>query len=266
MTRRFSSHTSGFTLVELMAAMAVGAIVLLMAAEMLGRTGADYGRISGGVGTERETRAALGQIQSDAAMAVPATGQIFDTRSQQGDWPSHRLGFLCLQPPEAQSDDGRIGDLCAVHYYLKDLKVGNQTVRCLMRGFCESAEAFSALRSGGNLRTLFTETERDEPIAFGVLGFEAWPMKRDTKGNWLPWESPKKSGNAGNANAAGTAPSTPDALRLRLVLATRETMGKLRTPDDWDGHGPTSHLLGTPSKANTNPNLRLAERLVPFRR
>ena len=270
MTRQPARHAcSGFTLVELMAAMAVGAVVLLMAAELLGRVGADYGRISGGVGTEREVRAALGQIQSDASMAVPLAGQQFDTRSQQGDWPSHRLGFLCLQPSEAQSDAGRIGDLCAVHYYLKDLKVGGQTVRCLMRGFRESQETFAALRNGGNLNSLFAETDRDEPIAFGVLGFEAWPMKRSTKGTWLPWEPRKTSGNATAAESNPTAsptPDTPEALRLRLVIATRETMGKLQTPEDWDARGPSAHLLGTPAKAETNPNLRVAERLVPFHR
>ena len=267
MTRRSTSHATGFTLVELMVAMTLGAVVLLIAAEMLGRTGGNYGRISGGIGTERELRAALGQIESDAATAVPAAGQVFAADSR-GDWPSHRLGFLTLQAPEAQSDDGRIGDLCAVHYYLKDLKVDGRTVRCLMRGFRESKETFAVLRGGGNLRSLFADDQRDEPIAFGVLGFEAMPMKRSANGRWLPWSAPKKQGAASVAGADSPppGPAAPDALKLRLILATRETMGKLRTPDDWDGKGEFAHLLGSPAKAEKNRNLRVGERLVPFRR
>jgi prepilin-type N-terminal cleavage/methylation domain-containing protein len=258
MARSTAVFADGFTLIELMAAMAVGAIVLMVAAQMLGKAGGDYSRISGGVETEREMRAALGQIESDAATARPVAGQVFETRTDR--WPSHRIGFLCLQPPAAQSDKGRVGDLCAVNYYLKDLRVGGRVVRCLMRGFRESGETFAMLRAGGSLAGLFAESARDEPVAFGVVAFEAGPVKRAADGSWQPWKAPEKS----RQDAGAPAADGPEALRVRLVVATREMMGKLQTPDDWDGKGEAGQRLGPPGEASRNPGLRTGEILAGF--
>jgi len=261
-SRPTGKAVGGFTLIELMAAMAMGAIVLLIAAEMLRRAGDDYSRISGGVGTGREMRTALRQIESDSATACPIAGQVFETGP--GSWPSHRIGFLCLQPDGAQSDKGRIGDLCAVNYYLKDLAVGGRVVRCLMRGFHESEESFDALRGGGSLEGLFAASERDEPIAFGVVAFEAWPVERAGDGSWRPWSRPKKS--SGTTGADAVPPEGPEALRLRMVVATKEMMGKLRSADDWDGKGEFGRLLGSPGDAEKNAGLRIGESLASFGR
>lgn len=209
----------GFTLIELMFSMAIGSIILLLAAAVLGSSGDGYERISGGVASEREARALITRLSSDLATArFHADGVIGkDAVSRPGD----RLGFLSLQPAQAQTDAGRIGDLCAVNYYLKDLSIGGKTVRCLMRGFRESGETFDALR-GGAVAALFVERANlDEPLAFGVVSFEARPKSRDATGEWIDWQK---------SNVAG-----PEAFEVKLVLARRELAGKLKSPGDWDG-------------------------------
>ena len=240
-------HRGGFTLLELLVTMSIGAVLLLVAATMLGRAGDSYSQGSGSVAAEREARAVLTQMGDDFAKAVWHQDTIFEAGGE--GWKRARTGFLSLQPEDAQSEDGRSGDLCAVHYYVKDIQAGPTTVRCLMRGFRESGEVFPALRAG-SLTPMFAEEDTDEPVAFGVLAFEATPLTRELgTGNLIDWTQ------TGNPVTTG-----PDFLRLRLVVARRELLGKLATSSDWD----SSPLRGDPLKASENRNLEVYEVLQRF--
>ena len=241
-------HRGGFTLLELLVTMAISTVLLLVAATMLGRAGDSYGQGSGSVAAEREARAVLTQMGEDFAKAVWHKDTIFEAGGE--GWKRARTGFLSLQPEDAQSDDGRSGDLCAVHYYVKDIQVGPSTVRCLMRGFRESGEVFPALRDG-SLTPMFAEEDTDEPVAFGVLAFEATPLVRDDGGQLVNWQS--MNPNVPTATA-------PDFLRIRLVVARRELLGKLATTRDWD----SNPLRGDPLKASENRNLEVYEVLQRF--
>jgi prepilin-type N-terminal cleavage/methylation domain-containing protein len=232
-------YAKGFTLVEMMVAMAIGSIVLLLGAVMLGSAGDGYARLSGGVSGEREARALLSQLSADLATARWHADTLFERKS--GDWAADRVGFLTLQAPDAQSDAGRIGDLCAAWYYIKDMPVGGRVVRCLMRGVCESDDTLSAVR-GGSVGGLFVPTGRDEPVAFGVVAFEARPKVRNAGGRWEDWQ--KISG------------APPDAVEVRLVVARREAMARLVSVRDWDGMTEQAKkILGDPAIPQNNPRL-----------
>jgi len=203
----------GFTLIELLVSMAVGMIILIAAAALLGQTGTGYERVGGGVGAEREARALLTQLAADLSTSVAAADyQLFE--ADDSGWRTDRIGFLSLQPADAQSQDGRIGDLCAVNYYIKDLQIAGRTVRCLMRGFRESAETFELAREV-DLDPLFAAGERDEPVAFNVVSFVAQPVVRRDGGGWENWSE--------------NSPTRPTGLDVRLVIARRDLAGKLRT-------------------------------------
>lgn len=234
----------GFTLIELMFSMAIGAIILLAAASVLGSSGDGYERVGGGVATEREARAAIGQLTSDLSTALFRKGDVVD--KSDASWPADRIGFLCLQPAMAQTHAGRIGDLCAVNYYLADLSINGRTVRCLMRGFRESAETFRAL-GNDDLTPLFAaRPSRDEPVAFGVVSFEARAKSSDTSGLWIDWLENDMTG--------------PDAIETRLVLARRGLAARLKTPGDWN----RSRLLGKPSEAARNKDLDVCGTMIGF--
>lgn len=215
----------GFSLVELMFSMAIGSMILILAASVLGSSGDGYERVGGGVASEREARALITQLASDLSSGrFHKDGVIVKSSAL---WPVDRLGFLSLQPAQAQTDAGRIGDLCAVSYYVEDLNIGGKTVRCLMRGFRESGETFSALR-GGSIAPLFAANAGlDEPVAFGVVSFEARPRSRNAGGLWGDWIKNDSTG--------------PEVIDVRLVLARRELAGKLKSPGDWDAAGMSGH-------------------------
>lgn len=244
------SSLYGFSLVELSCSIAVGSIVLLLAASMLGSSGDGYLKISNDIANSREVRAIVSQLISDLATAKYHPTQIIE--NPPSSWPSHRLGFFSLQAPQMQSDQGRIGDLCAVNYYLANLELEGKTVRCLMRGMRESADTYAALKTE-SARTLFEKNPtRDEPIGFGVVSFEVQPKIKSSSGEWVDWES------------SATDASAPGALALRLAIASQTLSAKLKSSDDWDGNGANSKFLGKPGEAPSHPHLDVHEILIRF--
>lgn len=202
----------GMTLLELMVSLAVGLMILLLAAAMLRRSGDDYDHLNGSIGSDREAREWIHQLSTDLSSAIYHKESVLEAGSG--------LGFLSLQPASAQASAKRIGDLCAIHYYLKDLTIGDRTVRCLMRGFRESGETFDALRED-RVASLFSErADQDEPVAFGVISFEAHPRSRDAIGTWADWQN--------HSNLC------PEVLDVKLTLARRNLVRKLHQPSDWD--------------------------------
>lgn len=227
-----------------MVSMVIGSVLLLAAASMLGVSGDHYKRIGGGVHAEREARALVTQLTSDLSSATFHKDGVFETSSTT--WSADRLGFFSLQSAEAQTDAGRIGDLCAVNYYIKDLTIGGRAVRCLMRGFRESKDAFEALRSD-SVSLLFAPRETtDEPVAFGVVSFEARPKSRDASGKWTAWIS--------------NDITAPDAVEIRLAIVRPELAARLKTKADWDGNG----LLGDPSAARRNKDMEVYSLMIRF--
>jgi prepilin-type N-terminal cleavage/methylation domain-containing protein len=239
----------GFTLIELMFSMTIGSIILLLAATVLGSSGDGYERIGGSVACEREARALFSQLTTDLATARFHKDNVIQQNSHA--WSSDRLGLFSLQPSQAQSEAGRVGDLCTVNYYLKDLTIGGKTVRCLMRGFRESLETFEGLRNG-SVAPLFEEnTELDEPVVFGVVSFEARPKSRSAQGLWHDWVQNDVTG--------------PEALDIKLVLAHRDLSAQLKTASDWDGQGPAaSRLIGKSEDADRKKGLEIYETPLKF--
>jgi prepilin-type N-terminal cleavage/methylation domain-containing protein len=233
----------GFTLVELLVTMAIGSVILFVAATLLSRSGDSYDRGAGSVAAEREARAVLHQVGGDLSKAEWHQETRF--QNEGSGWKQADLGFLALQPEDAQAKAKRNADLCAIHYYIKDIEVGGETVRALMRGFRESGEVFPALKSG-TMASLFKPETTDEPVAFGVLSFEAQPLQRTASGRWEDWNGDKAK--------------APAALRLRLIVARRELLGKLTTSSDWDN----SPLRGNPDQAINNPNLEIYEAIQRY--
>lgn len=242
------SRQRGFSLVELLCATAVGAVVVLAAAWMLARNLADYERLGGGMAAEREARAALKRIADDLATlhAVRPMAIV----SGASTWPSDRLGFSCLMPAAAQSPAGCIGDLTAVRYQLAERRIAGRFTRCLVRGVTESRDAFAALH-GGALGDVLSGRPDDEPLAFDVVAFAVRPLARDGSGKWCDW------------TLTGTEP--PQALDLTLVVARRTLAAKLRTPADWDGAGERGNLLGAPAAMAAHPELEVYSSVVEIR-
>lgn len=217
-----SLRHDGFSLIELTFSMAIGSIILILAATLLGTSSDGYERICGGITSEREARATITQLSSDLATAVFHPSGVIENSNTA--WPLDRIGFLSLQPESAQTESSRIGDLCAVNYYIKDLTIHRKTIRCLMRGFRESRDTFQALHDENTAPLFQPRLHLDEPIAFGIISFEARPKRRDSDGKWIDWIRNDSAG--------------PEAFEMKIVIARPTLTGKLKLPADWDGRTP----------------------------
>jgi hypothetical protein len=122
-----------------------------------------------------------------------------------------------------------------------------------MRGMRESVDTYAALKTQSTGSLFEKRPERDEPIGFGVVSFEAQPKMRDATGQWIDW----------SPNATNTS-TPPEALTLRLVIASQSLCAKLKSSDDWNGIGANSKFLGKPEDAPTHPNLEIHEMFIRF--
>lgn len=242
------SKFRGFSLVELLFSMTIGSIILIAAIFILNRSNDDYNRMNGNIFSDREARSAMTQLTSDFATAC--YHKDMSIISSTISWPTDRVGFLSLKSAYSQTDTGHIGDLCSVNYYVKDLIINGKMVRCLMRGFSASSDTFDALKIK-NLSSLFKENPSlDEPIAFGVLSFEARLRVKDDSGKWIEWE---KNGEL-----------DPQRVEIKLVIVRREMMGRLIQSQDWDGTSNAGIALGKATESGHNKNLEVYQAMLSF--
>ncbi len=245
---RKTTRTCGFTLAEMLVALAIASLTLIAAASFLGAAGGNYSRIGGGLSAERDARAVITQIGMELATATSACAILLE--NSQTAWPADHFGFTSLQPAHAQSKEGHIGDLCAVHYYLADLNISGKTVRCLMRGFRESRETFTALKNDGTASLFSKQPDIDEPVAMRVVSLEANPMYRKPDGTWHEWSH--------------AAPYPPDAVEIRLIIARPEFAARLHNSNDWDEIGTASHVMREARIAHLKKELDVYETMISY--
>lgn len=228
---------SGFTLIELLVCMAIAAMILLACVSVLGGTAESYEQIGGRLRMDREAREVMRQLMEDLSSVIDVPGGLHEESADA--WPADRIGFYTLQPESLQAAEGFIGDLCAVKYQVRDIDVGGQMTRCLMRTAHDSVETFKALQEGRESGLWPESSPRDEPLAFGVLAFQVRRMRRDTAGVWQAW----KAGD----------PKRPDALELCLVIANRRLCGRLAKGGDWAD----TRILGEYAAADRHPDMKV---------
>lgn len=232
-TAKAPQPRAGFTLIELLCAMSLFSLILLLATAMLGNTSSHYQRIGAAVEDPREARACLHQLTADLATAISHPDNLWEKSARP--WPQDHVGFLHLQPLENQSEQGRVGDLCGVHYYIKDLTIDGRTLRCLMRGFRESRETITALKTGDPASLFVERPNLDEPIAFGVAAFQVRKVEGDS------------------------------ACVVRLAIVRREALSRLKSVADWEGQTKAGALLQAPLTDHEHPSLVIHEVKIHIR-
>lgn len=209
-----SHRIYGFTLIEMMAALAVSAILILTCGVMMRTAEEDRAALASGIAWEREADRISEVLRGDLSTAH---GEHWHEDMGEGVC---EVGWLTLKSMRAQSGSKAVGDLCAVGYRLVDRKVGADRVqRTLLRQQLDSATVFEAIMADA-MESLWTMTSEAEPLAGGVLLFEIWPLLRDGSESWQPWYS--------------VLNAMPQAVELRLVLASPELQKRLKSSEDWD--------------------------------
>ncbi|NNC87435.1 MAG: prepilin-type N-terminal cleavage/methylation domain-containing protein [Akkermansiaceae bacterium] len=227
-------RSRGFTLAELMVAMAVGTILLLVVLGVMSSGSEGYAAATGRIDANVEARAALTTFSDDLATIRPSpvNDLSFSIRQGEGVWPSSEAWFFALKPRSAQDAGKASGDLCFVYYYTavtRELEgEAGPYSRKLYRRLISSADVMEMLRNGDDFLAPKPDPERleDEAVAFNVVQFlaEPWVVNSES-GQVEAWT--RESGLAG-----------PDFVDLTLRLTDDRTAALLSKEENWEGDWP----------------------------
>ena len=211
---RKSCRKSGFTIIELTASLSLCFLLALTCAALLRMSGEQKRSIARSFEWQREAGRVHEVLREDL---VSAHGRYWHEGNGEEDC---EVGWFSLKSRQAQSVSKSVGNLCAVGYRLVDHQLGGGRVqRNLLRQQLDSATVFEAIMAGAR-ESLWQVGPEADTLAQGVLLFELWPLLRDDSQTWKPWHC--------------VLSAMPEAVEMRLVLASPELQERLKTSEDWD--------------------------------
>ena len=208
-----------FTLVELMAATTVLALLMVALVGMFDQAMRGWQNAQRGIDARREVRAALQFLESDLRGLVVAPGRpvfndLVDTHGMGFEYNS-RLTFLTVLSSNAQTA-GNMGDLCAVQY---SVELTNNSYR-LIRRQQMSRDLFPILLANPNItqaETYFQGTPETGELAQNVVYFRA-ELKSLT--NLV-------------ARIEGNSTNRPDFVQMELTAYPRQVAQGFTARNDW---------------------------------
>jgi prepilin-type N-terminal cleavage/methylation domain-containing protein len=229
------SRPAAFTLLELLVALAVLALLITVLMGLVDSAAKLWRESEARVDAYREARAALNVMQRDLRNAVATTNQNFfrlntDAYAQLADAEKNTnyasaVFFLSAQPANAQASGQNRSDVCQVGYFLAYGKTSmspaaqtEQTMN-LYRYFLSSDPTFQAFTNTNSppFNANLTPTDLNvELLARNIKSIRL--TARDTNG--LPY-------------VAGTNSALPPLVEIEMIALNQDAAGKLRTKSDW---------------------------------
>jgi prepilin-type N-terminal cleavage/methylation domain-containing protein len=217
-----SVKKSGFTLLEMLVAMAVTAILLVLLLNMLD-SGAKLWRTNENrVDSYREARAALGIMSRDLQNALASTNSqfllnadAFDGLPSSAVKDSNSAGavfFLAALPVNAQESSNK-SDVCQVGYFLAFDRTGASTNQSLnlYRYFRSSDATFTNLTANTLFQNATIGAAGEELLARNITGFQI------TAYSWT----------TNSALTIFTTNTLPDLVEIRVSAINQETAKRL---------------------------------------
>lgn len=224
-----------FTLVELMAAMAVLSLLMVALVAMFDQAMRGWRNAQKGIDGRREARTALQMVQRDLSALVIRPGRGIFNETTNNNNKSSDLYFLAALPTSAQATNSG-GDICGVGYFVEwdpSLNEGRGG-RVLRRYQQEAAQQFTNLQSAPTsnpTRTqLFPSTNSPgvsvETLAQNVSHFRA---------EIYQWTVTTNSPNGFFKSAGGEdGVRRPAYLMVELAAYDPQTVRTFQGQQDWD--------------------------------
>ena len=214
-----------FTLLELLVAMSVLAVLVVMLMGMVDSATKLWRANENRVESYREARAALNLMVSDLKAIFPSTNAVYFSTNAAAEFEASdedgKIFFLAALPITAQDSDSK-SDLCEVGYYLKygrsSLSSAKQETYSLYRYFKESNKTFTNLV---NPSGLFTHTTTNvELLARNIPSFKLNYYRVAADGVISPWVS-------------GGAQARPDFVEIQITALNNEVAKRLTQSNEW---------------------------------
>jgi len=216
---------NAFTLLELMVAVSLLAILVVMLMSMVDNATKLWRVNENRVESYREARAALNLIASDLKSIYASTNEnLFQTNASgafEAVAGSGQLFFIAALPVSAQDPASR-SDLCEVGYFLRygksSLASAKESSFSLYRYFRESNQTFTNLVNNAGFFT--HSTTNVELLARNIPAFKVNYYSISTNGTVSPW-------TAGSSNAL------PSFVELQITAFNNQAAKRFASKEDW---------------------------------
>ncbi len=203
----------GFSLVELLTAMAVTSMLMMALFSMVGQSSTNYRISQRKVTTLADLRSLFHFMENDLASRVE------DTRYFLRNNPSNQSEFCFIRTRDAQESNAT-GDLTACLYYVAfSADDANSGSPKLFRRTLDGTATQQLLDGGATATFPAYDPTTDDPIAYNIVRFEVTGQQRDATGNWQPWNQTQ-----------GTA---PQQIEIVLELIDDFSAQRLRNENQW---------------------------------
>lgn len=176
-----------FTLIELLAAMAISSALLIFLATLISQTTEGYAISQRSVNRLSQSRAFFHWFGSEMSLRLTGTPLVHLSSS---DSKSDRIAFVRTIPDDEQNPETP-GDLTTSCYYVAFVEnTGQQPVPKLFRKILNPAETQAFIESGEDAEFPETDPDQDEPVIDMVLSFQATPFYfNPVTGRDEPWDA-----------------------------------------------------------------------------
>lgn len=220
---------TGFSLVELLTAMAITTLLMFTLFSMVGQSSTNYRLAKRKVNTLADSRALFHFLEKEIASRVVDTKFFLQTH------PPKQSEFAFIHTRDAQDSDAT-GDLMSSMYYVAftadDSHSGSPK---LYRRTLDGADTQQLIEAGDAAPFPSYDPTTDDPIAYNIVSFKVQALQRDQSGEWQTWN-----------NTSGTA--------AEMLEITVETM------DDFSAQRLTQATQWSSLADSTDPHQREALR------
>ncbi|MFK7851257.1 MAG: type II secretion system protein J [Akkermansiaceae bacterium] len=169
----FRKYRSGFTLIEVLVAMAITSVIMIALFSLVGQSTDSYTRTQRAVNTISQARAFMQFFEEEITKGLPGTPVIHESNSAEGPTFSDKIAFVRTIPIDAQNP-ATPGDLGTTFYYVAFSEdKGSGVSPKLFRKILPPDETLEFIESVPTPVFPDEEPNSDEPIIHNILSFEA---------------------------------------------------------------------------------------------
>ena len=204
---------AGFSLVELLTAMAVTAMLMIALFSLVGQSSTNYRISQRKVTTLADLRSLFHFMDNDLSSRLEGTRFFLRTN------PAQQSEFCFIRTRDSQESNAT-GDLMACVYYISfSADDRNSSSPKLFRRTLSGAATQQLLDGGQTAPFPSYDPATDDPIAYNILNFQVIGQQRDATGNWQTWNPQLET--------------TPERIEITLDLIDDFTAQRLNTESQW---------------------------------